>query len=290
MILISIPLSIFGVYKPYQIQITKEKKVEAINTEWKSNNYDTVITLSTQYLQEYPDSSNIYVLRGFALFTLAFLSSNDTTEIDTTLIWKSVYDIRRALVLGLDKDLEKSAYYILGKNYYLISGKYLHDSISYLDKSIEHTFIPNDIYEFLSSAYIDLGELDMAIKTLKEGLQNNKMLSLYLKLIDIYLDIENTNEAKKMILEARAITYTEIEKLSLQIREARIETKNNNLDVSINLFSSIIELYPESVEAHYYLGNAYEKQGNKSKARYEWRTAYKLSPYWNEVIAKLNQE
>lgn len=276
--------------KPFRIQVVQEDMIQDITTAWETDNYLRVIELSNKFLSEYPANSSVIMLRGFSYFTHAFLSSHDKSQVDTNLIWRSIQDIRKALVIGVNKDLEGSAYYVLGKDYYLLSDEYLDASINYFIKAIDSGYEQDDMYQFLSMAYFTVGEKELAIESIKTGIKKYPNLSLYLKLIDMYIDLGDLDKAEDTILTSKDIARSDMEKLALDIRVARVELEKDNTDKAINLFSSIIETYPQSVEAHYYLGNVYEKIGDKSKARYEWRQAYKLSPYWEKVIMKLDQE
>lgn len=288
--LIVIVIGYFGGVGVYKKQLEKEYKIANINDFWQQENYKKVIELSDDYLLEYPFNNKILLLNGYSLFNLAYLGTHNKSTIDVQMIWASIYSIRKVLTMTIDSQLRNSAYYVLGKCYYILSGKYLEQSIAYLQKSIYNKYIPDDIYEFLSAALWENNKVDECIVLLQRVLQSAPKLSLYLALIDIYLEQSDIENSRNMLREAKIFAQTKQENIAVEIRDARVYLQQDNISKAIEKFSDIIAVFPRSVEAHYYLGNAYELLGDKTKARYEWRLAHKISPDWDKVIAKLDTD
>ena len=283
-------VSYLGIVRPYLKYTQAEKNIQTIHSAFDKKDYSKVIDLSDAYLQTYPENSDILLLKSFALFNFAYLSAPTPDLVDLNMIWDSIRIIRKALVIGISPSMQGISSYILGKNYYLLSGQHLYTAINYLSDSINKGYDANDTYEFLSAAMLETNQVDQAILLLKDRIEHSTAFSNYLLLLDIYLDQQQVDNATQLLTEGESIAHTELEKIAFQIREARIMLLLKDLTQAENILSDIIELYPKSIEAHFYLGNVYEQLGDISKARFEWRKAYKMSPYWNKVIAKLDQE
>ena len=177
----------------------------------------------------------------------------------------------------------------MGKAYYLVGGAFLTQSLFHLETAIEYNNAPDDTYDFLSNAYLDYGEIDQAIAILRQAITQSPQFSYFISLIDIYLDLQNIEDASLLITQVEPFINSKIEQRTINIRAARIDIISNNYSTAELRFFDILEEYPESYEARYYLGELYEQQGEIGKARFEWRQSYKLNPHWEKTLTKLDQ-
>ncbi|MBQ3647310.1 MAG: tetratricopeptide repeat protein, partial [Spirochaetia bacterium] len=58
-------------------------------------------------------------------------------------------------------------------------------------------------------------------------------------------------------------------------------------DKAIGCFEKVLESNPGSADAHYYIGEVYEAQGQLQKAKSQWRKAYNLNPDHHKSKLKL---
>ncbi len=69
----------------------------------------------------------------------------------------------------------------------------------------------------------------------------------------------------------------------------RIAFNNNQLDVSIQAFETLVKINPSHSNAHYALGIAYERNGQIVKAEAQYKKVLELNPGNAEVKARLDQ-
>ncbi|PIZ87470.1 MAG: hypothetical protein COX92_01100, partial [Candidatus Nealsonbacteria bacterium CG_4_10_14_0_2_um_filter_40_15] len=67
----------------------------------------------------------------------------------------------------------------------------------------------------------------------------------------------------------------------------RLYFNNNQIDEAITQFERVISLMPNHSNAHYSLGVAYQKKGEKTKALQEFEKVQELNPGNADVQAKI---
>ncbi len=274
----------------------RETTLQTIITLWNESDYEVVITESEKYLLQYPEDSYVRILRGIALLNSAELGVNSVYKKDIERIWQTVYEIRRALVINPHVAYKHESLYVLGKAYYLLGYAQNLKAIEYLEEAVENKIASADLHEFLVAAYKNENRYDDAIALIKKmlskfknGIEGPSLSSLQLTLIDLLLDINKVDAATDYIQEGLAnATLTLPEKTAFTIRSARVLLIQKYENKAIELLSVIIKKDPNSFEALYYMGVAYEMKGETGKARYYWRKVLSINPYWDKILEKLN--
>ena len=105
-----------GVIAPNIKRVAQERLRLDIQTEWNEENFVKVTELSNAYLQQYPDDSTVLLLLGFAKYNIAFLQSGGRTDnVSYDMLWDSIHDIRKGLLLESLNNYQMLAHYVLGK-------------------------------------------------------------------------------------------------------------------------------------------------------------------------------
>lgn len=280
----------------------REKKARSVQIKqivelWDAGQYDPLIDRAEQYLAQYPQDSNVRILRGISLLSSAELGAQSAYQRDVQTLWQAVYELRRALVINPGVSYKKEANFVLGKAYYLLGGTQTAKAVPYLEQSIKSKVDAPSAYEFLIAAYKEMGEYTKAEKIIKDILYNGKYASLdrqtagrfRLALIDMYLDAGNAAAAEEEIAAALKDTAaSEQEQAAFLVRRARGLIERGSEQQAIAMLTKIVEKDPRSFEALYYLGNAYDKLQEQGKARYYWREALAINPYWDKILEKLS--
>ena len=69
---------------------------------------------------------------------------------------------------------------------------------------------------------------------------------------------------------------------------AEIYLKTNELDTAEELYLAILATSGENAEVHFQLGELYNLKGDTTRARSEWRIAYRQDPAHARARARLN--
>ncbi len=273
----------------------REAALQSIVALWNESDYEATIEESGKYLLDYPDDSYVRVLRGIALLNSAELGVDSVYKKDIESIWQTVYEIRKALVINPSIAYKDEALYVLGKAYYLLGGAQIPKAIRYLEGAVKNKVASADLYEFLVAAYKSDNRYDEAIALINKMLKKSKSngapsrISLQLSLIDLLLDTEDIVAAEEQIQRGLAdAKVSEQEKTAFTIRSAQVLLIRKDANKAMQILSAIIKKDPNSFEALYYMGVAHDIRGESGKARYYWRKALAINPYWDKILEKLN--
>lgn len=281
-----------------RMKSTRESVLQNIITFWNDRDYEVVIEKSEKYLLLYPEDSYVRILRGISLLNSAELGVDTVYKKDIERIWQTVYEIRKALVINPHVTYRDEALYVLGKAYYLLGSAQGHKAIQYLEEAAKNKVDSADLYEFLVAAYKSNHRYDDAIALIEKMLnkaKNNVASSpsrpnLQLALIDLLIDTNDMETAAHYIQQGLADTTSTLqEKTAFTMRSARVLLiQKKDINKAIEILSAIIKKDPNSFEALYYMGVAYDMKGETGKARYYWRKVLSINPYWDKILEKLN--
>lgn len=151
-----------------------------------------------------------------------------------------------------------------------------HESIKYLQKTID--LEPNflEAYSFLASILINVKEYEAAISVSKKNLEiDPESIIAYRKMAQVYIARKNYKGALKQYLEALQIKPDDIE---LLYDVAHFFKASGKLEESISYANKIIEIDPNVAKAYDMLGLAYSMENNMILAEQNFKKAIKLAP------------
>jgi tetratricopeptide (TPR) repeat protein len=168
--------------------------------------------------------------------------------------------------------------YVLGKAYYQKGEYYADLCVQYMVSSLDKKFEGQDSYEYLGLAYNALGDFDKSIVNLLKANERNPSDLLYLVLAQTYYQTGDKVAAEEYF--DRAINKSSDSAL---IQKARSFLGDMYLQSREYLraeaqYLKIIEMNPQSADAHFYLGEIYYNMGDPIKARASWRRAIWIDP------------
>jgi tetratricopeptide (TPR) repeat protein len=195
--------------------------------------------------------------------------------------------LRRGIVLSRHGDFLARSYNVLGMAYFK-KGPYYHElAAEYLRKSLDAGYKDDAVYEVLGYCYYKLGVYDQAIVYLAKANERNPK-----DIVRLYLAYSHTSkgDTRAAMDELDAIVGSTGDDAILEealLLKAAVSTRSGDLAAARESLGKVFELNQNSAEAHFCLGNVFEKEGDMISARKEWRTALKIDPKHIGAIEKL---
>ena len=255
--------------------VNKPSKNEIIIDLWENQKYMELINYCDSLLEQNPAAADLLVFRGFA----SFYEGNSKVNYEDKLpfIDDSVFYLRKALIFD-NEIMKPQVDYVLGRSYYH-KGKYYADlSVKYLEKSIEEGYIGKDSYEYLALAHAELGNKEKSAHFFELAAENNPSDILFSLLAQIYIDLNSFNLAEDYLIRSNnRTTNQQIEEKNLFLLGQIYENRNDLIKAG-ECYQRIIQKNSKSADAYYRLGLLYEIEGDKIKARAEWRKALRIDP------------
>lgn len=139
----------------------------------------------------------------------------------------------------------------------------------------------------LADAYVASGDYRSAERELKEAISLNPTLGdAYRKLGDVY---NRNGEVDRAISEYQIAISMSPNEPSAYNQMGQIFLAQKKYKQAVEVYEDLIRKNPMFADAHYYLGFAFEKLGNKAKARIHYLEALKYVPDYSEAKEGLNR-
>ncbi|MBN1835217.1 MAG: tetratricopeptide repeat protein [Spirochaetales bacterium] len=242
---------------------------------WDNRLYEEIIARCDERLREEPLDTQALVFRGFAYFYRAV--SEVTLEERIPFLDESIVSLRQAM-LGDENPWAAETSYVLGKAYYH-RGKYYYDlTIEYLERALEAGYQADDIYDYLGLAATQLDRVEEGLRYFFQALEINPTDLLLLMIGQSYLQLGRTEEAEEYLI--RAVNKTDdkaVEKRS-RLLLGQLYFDAQDFFKAEKEYLTILEIDPNSAEAHFNLGEIYLKMNDLVRARAEWRKTLIIDP------------
>jgi tetratricopeptide (TPR) repeat protein len=250
----------------------------------QSGNYNVVTQEGTPYLLKRPYNPRLIRYLGEAHYQISTgLAGKEREE----SIDKAIRYLRKGIVLSRYTDFLAKSYYILGMSYFK-KGAYYHElAAEYLSKALEAGYKDNTIFEILGYCYYKLGVYDRAVMylTMAKEKDSKDVVGLYLA-----YSYNGKGDSKAAMEELEDLAGASRDDAILEeafLLMATINAQNGELAAARENLKRVFELNQNSADAHYWLGNVFEKEGDVLSARKEWRMALKIDPKHIGAIDKL---
>lgn len=242
---------------------------------WNNRLYDEIITRCDQVLTDRPLDQEALVFRGFSYFYKAI--SEIAMEERVGYLEESIQSLRRS-ALHEQPMWPAERDYVLGKAYFH-KGKYYFDlTIFYLEKALGQGYSNEDIYDYLGLAYTQLDRAEEGLRYFLQALEKNPTDLLLLTIAQSHLQLKKHESAKEFLI--RAVNKTEdpaIEKKSRYLL-AQVYFDQGDYFKAEKEYLDIVKLDAQAADAHFFLGEVYQKMGDPVKARAEWRKTLSIEP------------
>ncbi|WP_028973574.1 tetratricopeptide repeat protein [Spirochaeta cellobiosiphila] len=233
-----------------------------------------------QVLEKTEDQLDIHPLDPIALFFNGITNyyigiSKNNTEDQLYYINKSIFSLNNSL-LSLPNKLIAQAHYILGKAYFQ-KGKFYSDlAIKHLNYSKEKGYTADDLLETIGIAYFNAGSMKQSLDYLLNVDKSKPTGMLAYKLGEIYSSLDNTEMAlsyyEKSIERSNDFSLEE----KAYFAKGLVYFNLKDWSEAKKALLKVIELNPNNIEGHFTLGEIYNSEGNRVKARSEWFKTFRL--------------
>jgi len=254
---------------------------------WNSGDYEQAYEISKNALIQKPVDYFFLSINGFSAYQLGISQINRQNTI--TYIDESIFSLRKAL-LHKESENDGRIYYVLGKAYGYKGAEYSDLAVKYLEIANNKGFEAQDIPEYLGLAYAAYGDYRSSVEAFSLAFIPGKPPSdnLLLSIARSYIAMNDYNLASGYL--QRCIDYSPDSKTVVIARFLMAEiniASNDYYDAEIQ-FLSILNDTGENAEAHFQLGELYNLLGDTTRARSEWRTAFRQDPAHARARARLS--
>jgi tetratricopeptide (TPR) repeat protein len=267
--------------------ISATERTDDIVTLWNSGDYDELIRVSTERLQEYPVDETALSLRGFGRFYRAMQEVKEEKKQD--LLIGAVQDMHRVLLL--DKlNLRREVHYVLGKAFFHRGHFYYDSAIYHLTVAQSEGLLQLDMLEYLALAFESLGKYEDAVVYYRKAIDFATETVHKVSLADLLIEMGQYQEADELLDDARRHT-TDVSVIRHALLSAgRSFQKQGRWNEAISAYEELIKLNPASADAHFGMGETYAAMGDSNLARFEWREAVRLNPNHIESLQRLQDD
>ena len=284
MIFLAIAASIFIIFK-VKNGVNNEKR--EILRVWNTGDYEQAFALSKNALLEKPVDNFLLSINGFSAYQLGISQINSQNML--LFIDECIFSLRKALINKESAD-DGRLYYVLGKAYGHKGNEYSDLAIKYLVMSNNAGFEAQDIPEYLGLAYAASGDYRNSVASFSRAFNpagspsDSLLLSIarsYMAMDEYGMAMEYLKRCIEISPDSKSITIARL--LLAEIYGLTGEYKNAE-----EQYFNILTEAGENAEVHYQLGELYNRQGDTTRARAEWRLAYRQDSAHAKARARLN--
>lgn len=262
---------------------------ESILAAWNAKDYDAVLALSDEGLALKPLDPFRLVLSGFASFYRGVGESDG--EVRGRYMDSSVFFLRKALTTA-SVPFRSQVDYVLGKAYYQKGTYYMDEAARYLeaayaDANARGEQAPLDVLEYAAVAHSALREYDKSVEYFEKALSRGKTDLLLLAASRAYVLDGQAGKAEITALEALSLTEDSLVREKSRFLLGELYLARKDYKMAEEQYNLILEINPESADAHYYLGLIWQDKGDPVRARAAWRKAVSLDPMHTAARQKL---
>lgn len=280
MIVTIVGLIAAGVWDGFPFGVTRQD-VELV-TLWQAGSYEDVITRSTNLLDEAPFHPQALTFGGFGHFYVGVDALTREQQVDH--LDRSITLLRKAN--HVDRaPLERERNYVLAKAYYHKGETYMDQAIRYMKRSIEQGYQAADSQSYLGLAYASLGNYEesvhwflQAIEHAEQQVSSDEASAIRIKAAESFAAMEAYDAAAKELRTAIAQLDDRFLELMARNQLVSVLVRAGEYEVAERVAKETVEQYPESADAHYYLGVVYSRTERVVQARDQWRTARRFDP------------
>ncbi len=258
---------------------------------WNVHDYESAYQISKDALNDKPVDYFLLTTSGFSAYQLGISQINNQNTL--FYIDESIRSLRKALLnkKSFKNNIQDArVYYVLGKAYNYKGDEYSDLAIKYLEMADNLSYEAEDIPEYLGLAYASAGDYRSSVEAFSRAFKQNKAPTdnLLLSIARSYIAMEDYDLAHAYL--NRCIDNSPDSKTVNLARQlsAEIYIKTNDFEKAEEQYLSIIETIGENAEVRYLLGELFLLKGDTTRARAEWRTAYRQDPANTKVRARLN--
>jgi tetratricopeptide (TPR) repeat protein len=254
---------------------------------WNEGDYEQAYEISKNALIEKPVDYFLLTINGFSAYQMGISQINNQSTL--SFIDECIFSLRKALI-HKESSNDGRVCYVLGKAYGYKGNEYADLAVKYLEMANNLSYEAQDIPEYLGLAYAAYGDYRSSVKAFTLAFVPEKPPSdnLLLSIARSYMAMEEYGIAAGYLQRCIEISPDSKSVVVSRLMLAEIYRLNNDLDNAETQYLNILNESGENAEVHFQLGELYSLMGDTTKARAEWRTAYRQNPAHARARARLN--
>ncbi|HOV14549.1 MAG TPA: tetratricopeptide repeat protein, partial [Spirochaetota bacterium] len=243
---------------------------------FNQKNYLELIEKMDKELKNTPFVVEYLIYRGYSYFFLGEDEKN--LEKRNKYFMLSLFDLRKAMAIGITTNNAMNLYFCIGKIYYYFGEAYYRLSIEYLKRSLKYGNKRKDLFYVLGLNYSYLGNYDDAIATFNEALKLEENDLVLLAIGISYYKKSDFENAKNYLTKVMKITKEpKIKEKSFEMF-GEILFEQKKYDESEKYFDEVININENNSNAFFFKGEIYFINNNPIKARAFWRKTLEIDP------------
>ncbi|MDR0443768.1 MAG: tetratricopeptide repeat protein [Treponema sp.] len=254
---------------------------------WSTEDYSQVFEISKNALSARPMDYFLLTINGFSAYQLGISQINK----HNTLVYinECITSLRKALMLKESYD-DGRVCYVLGKAYSYKGDEYAELAIKYLETAKGLLYDAQDIPEYLGIAYAASGEYRGSVEAFSQAFVSERQPSdtLLLSIARSYISMEEYSMAKSYLQRCVDSSPDSKSVVFARFLLADIFKLSGDYDGAESQYTAIMNEAGENAEVHFQLGELHNLRGDATKARSEWRIAYRQDPSHAKAKARLN--
>ena len=181
-------------------------------------------------------------------------------------------------------------YYVLGKAYWYKGAEYSDLAVKYMEMANNVSYEATDIPEYLGLAYAAYGDYRNSVEAFSRAFIPGQLPTdnLLLSIARSYMAMEEYNMAISYLQRCVSASPDSNSVVLSRLMLAEIYRELKDFSNAEKQYMSILNETGETAEVHFQLGELYNLQGDATRARSEWRIAYRQDPLHARARARLN--
>jgi tetratricopeptide (TPR) repeat protein len=263
----------------------KNKRRELLRI-WNAGNYEQAYEISKEALNDKPVDYFLLTTNGFSAYQWGISQINNQNIL--FYIDKCIRSLRKAMLI---KNSSKDArvFYVLGKAYSYKGPEYSDLAVKYLEMADNLHYEAQDIPEYLGLAYAAAGNYRSSVeaftKAFKTGSPSDNLL---MSIARSYMAMEEYDMAAGYLQRCIELSPDSKSVFTARLLLAEVYIHSGNHSGAQTQYLSIIDELGENAEVRYQLGELFNLMGDTTRARAEWRIAYRQDPAHAKARARLN--
>lgn len=242
---------------------------------WESGDLSGTIDICEDGLERAPLDPVLLSLAGFAAFYRGI--SLDDEEARLADMDAAITHLRKVLLVE-GTPYRSRALYVLGKAYFRKGSAWYGEAVESLLAATAAGFTATDAWEHVALAYEGLGMGDRALEYFDRALAERRTDTLLLAAARVRAELGMDADAEKLALESLSVSGDAFVRELCRFFIGEILEDRGALAEAETQYRAVLEDNPESAEAHYRLGLLFQKTGDTTLARAEWRKAVSIDP------------
>jgi tetratricopeptide (TPR) repeat protein len=263
----------------------KNKRRELLRL-WNTGNYEQAYEISKEALNDKPVDYFYLTINGFSAYQWGISQINNQNTL--FFIDNCIRSLRKAILL---KNSSKDArvYYVLGKAYSYKGPEYSDLAVKYLEMADNFRYEAQDIPEYLGLAYAAEGDYRASVEAFTRAFKSGSVSdNLLMSIARSYIAMKEYNMASGYLQRCIELSPDSKSIFTARLLLAEVYINSGDLNSAQAQYLKIINESGENAEVRYQLGELFNLMGDTTRARAEWRIAYRQDPAHAKARARLN--